>query len=54
MIRHSLDELVDHVRVPSDAPLILEYGECPYSLHAFRVIERGSYDTQTLLEVLAG
>jgi protein-disulfide isomerase len=37
-----LDELVDHVRGPSDAPLILEYGdyECPYSRQAFHAIER--------------
>src|SRR5436309_8813579 len=37
-----LDEAVDHVRGPSDAPLIVEYGdyECPYSRQAFREIER--------------
>jgi len=37
-----LDEHVDHVRGPADAPLILEYGdyECPYSRQAFRAIER--------------
>ncbi len=37
-----LDERVDHVRGPADAPLILEYGdyECPYSRQAFRAIER--------------
>jgi len=38
----SLDEHVDHVRGPEQAPLILEYGdyECPYSRQAFRAIER--------------
>jgi protein-disulfide isomerase len=37
-----LDEAVDHVRGPSGAPLIIEYGdyECPYSRQAFREIER--------------
>jgi protein-disulfide isomerase len=37
-----LDERVDHVRGPTDAPLILEYGdyECPYSRQAYREIER--------------
>ena len=37
-----LDEQVDHVRGPSAARLILEYGdyECPYSRQAFRAIER--------------
>src|SRR3954468_23677187 len=37
-----LDERVDHVRGPADAPLIIEYGdyECPYSRLAFRAIER--------------
>jgi protein-disulfide isomerase len=37
-----LDEHVDHVRGPVEAPLILEYGdyECPYSRQAYRVIER--------------
>src|SRR4051812_4088343 len=37
-----LDERVDHVRGPANAPLILEYGdyECPYSRQAFRAIER--------------
>ena len=37
-----LDETLDHVRGPADAPVILEYGdyECPYSRRAFRAIER--------------
>ena len=37
-----LDDAVDHVRGPSAAPLIVEYGdyECPYSRRAFRQIER--------------
>jgi protein-disulfide isomerase len=37
-----LEEGVDHVRGPSTAPLIVEYGdyECPYSRQAFRAIER--------------
>jgi len=37
-----LDEAVDHVRGPADAPVILEYGdyECPYSRKAFREIQR--------------
>lgn len=37
-----LDESVDHVRGPSGAPVILEYGdyECPYSRLAYREIER--------------
>lgn len=37
-----LDEDVDHVRGPMDAPLVVEYGdyECPYSRAAFRAIER--------------
>ena len=37
-----LDDTVDHVRGPSDARLILEYGdyECPYSRQAFRGIEQ--------------
>jgi protein-disulfide isomerase len=37
-----LQEGVDHVRGPSSAPLIVEYGdyECPYSRPAFRAIER--------------
>jgi protein-disulfide isomerase len=36
-----IDEDVDHVRGPSAARLILEYGdyECPYSREAFRAIE---------------
>jgi formate-nitrite transporter family protein len=34
--------LVDHVRGPEAAPLLVEYGdyECPYSRQAFREIER--------------
>jgi protein-disulfide isomerase len=38
----TVDESVDHVRGPADAPLIIEYGdyECPYSRRAFRAIER--------------
>jgi protein-disulfide isomerase len=37
-----LDEAVDHVRGPSAAHLILEYGdyECPYSRAAYRQIQR--------------
>ena len=37
-----LDDAVDHVRGPSAARLIVEYGdyECPYSRQAFRQIER--------------
>jgi protein-disulfide isomerase len=37
-----LDREVDHVRGPTAARLILEYGdyECPYSRQAFRAIER--------------
>jgi protein-disulfide isomerase len=36
-----LEDGVDHVRGPSSAPLIVEYGdyECPYSRQAFRAIE---------------
>ena len=37
-----LDNAVDHVRGPSGAPEIVEYGdyECPYSRRAFREIQR--------------
>lgn len=37
-----VDETVDHVRGPSAARLVVEYGdyECPYSRRAFRAIER--------------
>jgi protein-disulfide isomerase len=37
----ALDDALDHVRGPADAPVILEYGdyECPYSRKAFREIE---------------
>ena len=37
-----LEEAVDHVRGPSAARVLVEYGdyECPYSRQAFRVIER--------------
>lgn len=37
-----LEELIDHVRGPAQAPLILEYGdyECPYSRAAYRSIQR--------------
>jgi protein-disulfide isomerase len=37
----ALDERVDHVRGPSSAGVILEYGdyECPYSRQAYRQIE---------------
>jgi protein-disulfide isomerase len=37
-----LEEEVDHVRGPSAARLLVEYGdyECPYSRQAFRAIER--------------
>jgi protein-disulfide isomerase len=37
-----LEDGVDHVRGPADAPVVLEYGdyECPYSRQAFREIER--------------
>ena len=39
---HRIDPLVDHVRGPGDAPLLVEYGdyECPYSRRSFREIER--------------
>ena len=38
----AIDPLVDHVRGPKAAPLLVEYGdyECPYSRRAFREIER--------------
>jgi protein-disulfide isomerase len=38
----ALDEMVDHVRGPATASLIVEYGdyECPYSRQAYRVIGR--------------
>jgi protein-disulfide isomerase len=38
----AIDPLVDHVRGPEAAPLLVEYGdyECPYSRQAFREIER--------------
>ena len=38
----TIDPLVDHVRGPEAAPLLVEYGdyECPYSRQAFREIER--------------
>jgi protein-disulfide isomerase len=38
----AIDTLVDHVRGPEAAPLLVEYGdyECPYSRQAFREIER--------------
>ena len=37
-----LEEAVDHVRGPSAARVLVEYGdyECPYSRQAFRAIER--------------
>jgi protein-disulfide isomerase len=37
-----VDQVIDHVRGPSDGRLILEYGdyECPYSRQAFRQIEQ--------------
>ena len=37
-----IDERVDHVRGPSSAKLIIEYGdfECPYSRQAYREIEQ--------------
>jgi protein-disulfide isomerase len=37
-----LDEVVDHIRGPADAVVILEYGdyECPYSRQAYRAIQR--------------
>ena len=39
---HRIDPLVDHVRGPADAPLLVEYGdyECPYARRAYREIER--------------
>ena len=39
---HAIDPIVDHVRGPENAPLLVEYGdyECPYSRQAFRAIER--------------
>jgi protein-disulfide isomerase len=41
-VMEPLDGAIDHVRGPSAARLILEYGdyECPYSRQAFREIER--------------
>jgi NhaA family Na+:H+ antiporter len=38
----AIDPLVDYVRGPEDAPLLVEYGdyECPFSRRAFREIER--------------
>jgi len=38
----AIDPLVDHVRGPEDAAVLVEYGdyECPYSRQAFRDIER--------------
>jgi protein-disulfide isomerase len=38
----ALDEVVDHVRGPATATVVVEYGdyECPYSRAAFRAIER--------------
>jgi formate-nitrite transporter family protein len=38
----ALEDGVDHVRGPVDAPVIVEYGdyECPYSRQAYRAIER--------------
>jgi protein-disulfide isomerase len=38
----AIDPLIDHVRGPEDAPLLVEYGdyECPFSRRAFREIER--------------
>jgi protein-disulfide isomerase len=38
----AIDHVVDHVRGPEQAPLLIEYGdyECPYSRRAFREIER--------------
>jgi protein-disulfide isomerase len=38
----AIDALVDHVRGPEAAPLLVDYGdyECPYSRQAFREIER--------------
>jgi protein-disulfide isomerase len=37
-----LDDLIDHIRGPGDAPVIVEYGdyECPYSRLALREIEK--------------
>ena len=37
-----LEEGVDHVRGPADAPVIVEYGdyECPFSRQAYRAIQR--------------
>jgi protein-disulfide isomerase len=37
-----LNEGVDHVRGPADAPVILEYGdyECPFSRRAYRAIQQ--------------
>jgi len=39
---HGIDPVVDHVRGPEKAPLLVEYGdyECPFSRQAFRAIER--------------
>ena len=40
--QQAIDPLVDHVRGPEAAPVLVEYGdyECPYSRRAFREIER--------------
>jgi protein-disulfide isomerase len=40
--QEAIDPLVDHVRGPEDASLLVEYGdyECPYSRRAFREIQR--------------
>ena len=38
----ALEDDVDHVRGPADAPVIVEYGdyECPFSRQAYRAIQR--------------
>ena len=45
----AIDPLVDHVRGPESAPLLVEYGdyECPYSRQAFRAIERVERQLET-------
>ena len=47
-----LDDAIDHVRGPSGAPEIVEYGdyECPYSRRAFREIERVEKQTGVRFE----
>jgi len=43
-----LESRVDHVRGPTSAPVVLEYGDyqCPYSRQAFRAIEQVERELQ--------